>query len=302
LVGEPLLCRPLGARSAERPWRIVVDAPFYSGGDSLTVRSPTLIDQETNNAVESPAQPSPSLSTVPQPLFATFLSDNNIPDGQMFPPGAEFVKSWKMANPGASDWPESTELVFVAGDRMAPTGGVPRRVHVGAVKAGEEVEIVAGEMKAPEVPGRYVSYWRLSDGHDFHFGHSIWVDITVAEITRALSALSTTDTSLASSSIIMPQPAQERTAPLGEARERDDTIDSAHTLSATLPSTPPSETDSFDSSISLVDAPVSPLDDDDDDDEAIYEDSRSHVVISPVQRVQEVQYVLLYDSSSSEDE
>lgn len=147
LVGEPLLCRPLGARSAERPWRIVVDAPFFSGGDSFTVRSSTLIDQETNNAVESTTQlPSP-VSTVPQPLFATFLSDNNIPDGQMFPPGAEFVKSWKMVNPGASDWPESTELVFVAGDRMAPSGGVPRRVHVGAVKAGEEVEVIAGEMK-----------------------------------------------------------------------------------------------------------------------------------------------------------
>lgn len=99
----------------------------------------------------------------------------------------------------------------------------------------------------------------------------------------------------------MPQPAQESTAPLGLARERTETIDSAPTLSVTLPSIPPSETGSFDSSISLVDAPVSPLDDD-DDDEAIYEDSRSHVVVSPVQRVQEVEYVLLYDSASSEDE
>ena len=83
----------------------------------------------------------------PPSLAAEFVSDNNIPDGQIFPPGAEFVKSWRMRNDGAQDWPETTELVFVAGDRMAPFNGAPTKVNVGMVKAGEEVELVSGEMK-----------------------------------------------------------------------------------------------------------------------------------------------------------
>lgn len=72
----------------------------------------------------------------------------------------------------------------------------------------------------------------------------------------------------------------------------------AHTLSVTIPSGPPSDSGSFDSSISLVDAPTSPIS---DDDEAVYEDSRSHVT-PPSARVQDVEYVMLYESSSEDDQ
>ena len=81
-----------------------------------------------------------------------------------------------MRNDGAVDWPETTELVFVAGDRMAPYNGASVKVKIGTVKAGEEVELVSGEMKAPEVPGKYVSSWRLSDGNGNLFGQSVWVE------------------------------------------------------------------------------------------------------------------------------
>jgi len=294
LVGEPLLCRPLGARSSERPWRAVIDEPVAFNKASFSEKAKVI--------VEPVRQPSPEIPVSPQPLYASFLSDNNIPDGQIFPPGAEFVKSWRMVNQGMSSWPESTELVFVAGDRLGPFGSAPRAVKVGAVKAGEEVEIAAGEMKAPEIPGRYVSYWRLSDGEGKQFGHSIWVDIIVAEVTRATSSLSTGDNSLASSSVIMPQRADDQGVQSSSfVIERATTVESIHALSTTLPSGSLSEDGSFDSSISLIDAPVSPVSDD-EDDEAMYEDSRSHVGPSPVEDVQEIEYVLLYDSSSSEDE
>ena len=52
------------------------------------------------------------------PLRASFVEDNNIPDGQIFPPVAEFVKSWRMRNDGPGPWPTDTELVFVTGDRL----------------------------------------------------------------------------------------------------------------------------------------------------------------------------------------
>lgn len=157
LVGEPLLQRPL---VPERPSTIHRDIRDY-----FNVPPPPPLRQDTKPA-PAPRTPSPKpvlppkpvgppmiaplpcqLPAAPRPLFASFVSDNNIPDGQVFPPGAEFVKSWKMVNQGAGDWPETTELVFVAGDRMAPHVNAPRSVKVGSVKAGAEVEIVAGEMK-----------------------------------------------------------------------------------------------------------------------------------------------------------
>ncbi|KAH9920249.1 uncharacterized protein BXZ73DRAFT_104766 [Epithele typhae] len=142
-----------------------------------------------------------------KPLLATFVSDSNIPDGQIFPPGAEFVKSWRMRNDGEVDWPATTELVFVAGDRMAPRLVAPAKVMIGVVKAGEEVELFSGEMKVcARGSGKYVSSWRLSDGKNNLFGNSIWVDITVAEMNES------SDESLAASSIIMPRNLAETTS------------------------------------------------------------------------------------------
>ncbi|KAH9837268.1 uncharacterized protein C8Q71DRAFT_757514 [Rhodofomes roseus] len=303
LVGEPLLCRPL---VPERPSTIHRDIRGY-----FNVPPPPPLRKDTKPApprtptpprIPSPRLPSPvPVVAAPQPLFASFLSDNNIPDGQVFPPGAEFVKSWKMSNQGASDWPESTKLVFVAGDRMASHANAPRWVKVGSVKAGAEVEIVAGEMKAPEIPGKYVSYWRLSDGEGNQFGHSIWVDITVAEMTRATSSLST-DESLAASSVIMPQAAQSQIADAPRVLPpRTTTTAPSEPASATLPSSPLSDTDSFDSSISLVDAPSSPIS---DDFEEYFRELRGHVSRpeAAARRALEPEYVMLYDSASSESD
>jgi next-to-BRCA1 protein 1 len=108
------------------------------------------------------------------PLCASFVADINIPDGQIFTPGAEFVKSWRMRNDGRGSWPADTELVFVAGDWLMIDTSV--RFKVGAVPPGEEVDVWTGELKAPDVPGKYISYWRLSDRKGKRFGHSIWIE------------------------------------------------------------------------------------------------------------------------------
>jgi len=108
------------------------------------------------------------------PLRACFIADNNIPDGQIFPPGAEFVKSWRMRNDGPGAWPADTELVFVAGDKLMID--TSERFKVGAVPPGEEVDVWTGEMKAPDVPGKYSSFWRLCDSKGRRFGHRIWIE------------------------------------------------------------------------------------------------------------------------------
>ncbi|KAL7285558.1 hypothetical protein ACG7TL_000662 [Trametes sanguinea] len=282
LVGEPLLCRPL---MPERPPL----NPFITGrrlSDLILgvppVRTAARNVRESLDLLVPPARVRQSSA-----LQAEFVSDNNILDGQIFPPGAEFVKSWRMRNNGEVDWPDATEVVFVAGDRMAPGDGAPRKYHVGVVKVGEEVEVVAGEMKAPENPGKYVSSWRLSDGAGNFFGHSIWVDIIVAEVNESSSE------SLASSSVIMPGNVPQ---PPSTQSTTEHVYTRFSTPSATMPSAPPSEGGS---SISLVDIPSSPSST--SSDEAMYEDSRSRVLVSPQVLARDVEYVMLFDSSSEDD-
>jgi len=200
----------------------------------------------------------------PTPPQARYLSDVTVPDGQVFPPGAEFVKSWKMVNEGECDWPETTQLVFIAGESL----GVTQGVKVGPVKAGTSIDLWTGELKAPELPGRYVSYWRLKNEGQL-FGSSIWIDITVAE------NLHDSDESLASSSVIMPSAAPSPNLS-GTGRGPPSTIKS-------LPET--EDTMSDDGSVSLMSLPAS-----DDED-----DVRTGAIAG------ETEYVLLFDDASTSD-
>ena len=111
----------------------------------------------------------------PSTLRATFVSDVNVEDGQVFPPGAEFVKGWSIRNDGNDTWPEATCVTFVAGDRMPAFDNAPLSYHVGAVEPGSAIDVYANDMKAPDIPGKYVGYWRLSDGRE-PFGQSIWCE------------------------------------------------------------------------------------------------------------------------------
>lgn len=78
-------------------------------------------------------------------LSAMFAEDVTVADGQIFPPGAEFMKCWRMLNDSEYDWPEATELVYVAGETFdTKKDGA---VHVGVVRSGTEVELWTGELK-----------------------------------------------------------------------------------------------------------------------------------------------------------
>ena len=118
--------------------------------------------------------------------------------------------------------------------------------------------------------------------------------IVVAELTQ--DDEHTSEESLAASSVIMP-PAPS----LGAATVASTGISNAAS-SITIPSVPHSDdgTDnSFDSSISLVNIPSSPFLDDDDD---LYQDSRSQVasnIQSPAAIERDLEYVVLYDTSSN---
>jgi len=230
-------------------------------------------------------------------LTADLVADITVPDGQNFPPGAEFVKCWRMVNDGERDWPESTELVFVAGISLLKESSSPN-VKVGLVKVGSEVDLWTGELKAPDTPGRYIGYWRLLDDQGQLFGNTIWVEINVVESTRESS-----DHSLASSSIIMPNvPHSHSNSPTRTNVPAPSAHGSSMTAFSKLHSNSDvsSEDDMSDSSsVSLVSAPFS--EEEDEDDARLWEASRAHDT-SVDSVAQNMEYVLLYDDNTSDED
>jgi len=259
--------------------------------------------KETIKEAVSGASPKP-MEEAKFYLSAMFVKDITVTDGQIFPPGAEFMKCWRVLNDSEHDWPETTELVYIAGEAL----GMKKdgTVHVGSVKAGTEVELWTSELKAPDVAGRYVSYWRLRDGNGEVFGDSIWIDITVADAHLTDES----DKSIAASLVVMPQSvhaaATERSnggstsasafVP-GQIMAGNTTLSRRSPTLATLSLPSSSSIDGVgsdtDSEVSLVSIPSS-------SDGEVWEDVAP--VGDNVTGNQAIDYVLLYDDRSSEDE
>ncbi|KAF9345753.1 hypothetical protein BGX26_002772 [Mortierella sp. AD094] len=123
--------------------------------------------------------------TLPETLFAKFVKDITLKDGSTVHTGASFLKVWEMANSGPQDWPEGTVLQFVGGDKMfVQDDSSSLEVKVGPAFVGECV-CISANLKAPTVPGRYISYWRLVSPSGDRFGHRVWCDIFVEEAVKA---------------------------------------------------------------------------------------------------------------------
>ncbi|KAH7886025.1 hypothetical protein F5I97DRAFT_2060907 [Phlebopus sp. FC_14] len=210
-------------------------------------------------------------------LSAAFVTDTTIPDGQVFPPGAEFVKAWHMVNDGDRPWPPTTELQFVAGEMFMSDSSSDFKVKIGYVDQGEELDVWTGDLKAPDVPGRYVGYWRLNDGQGSFFGSSIWIDLTVAD---QQSSDEENENLLAASSMVMPSPNPTTIS----GRMNDFTIATEpDSPSSTKPGSDTTE-DSDGSSVSLISVPSW------DDDDAEWQQDTT--------RTEPLEYVVVYDSNS----
>lgn len=80
-------------------------------------------------------------------LDSSLVGDINVPDGQVFPPGAESVKGWRMMNIGGQPWPDTTEIQFVAGENLAPECSASLRAEVGYVSPGANFDVWTGDLK-----------------------------------------------------------------------------------------------------------------------------------------------------------
>jgi uncharacterized repeat protein (TIGR01451 family) len=125
---------------------------------------------------------------------AQFVADVNVPDGTIFPPGANFTKTWRLKNVGSCTWTTSYRLVFFSGEQMGAVSSVP---FTRDVAPGQTIDISVN-LTAPSSPGSYRGLWMFKNSHGTLFGIGAqankpwWLEIRVSGAT----ATSTTTTAM----------------------------------------------------------------------------------------------------------
>ncbi|KAL2539578.1 ubiquitin-associated (UBA)/TS-N domain-containing protein [Abeliophyllum distichum] len=114
----------------------------------------------------------------PFKLDSHFIQDVNILDGTVMAPLTPFTKIWRMRNSGTLVWPPKTKLVWIGGDRLSDASSVEVEIPVAGLAVDRELD-VAVDFVAPELPGRYISYWRMASPSGQKFGQRVWVLIQV---------------------------------------------------------------------------------------------------------------------------
>ncbi len=125
---------------------------------------------------------------------AQFVRDETVPDGTIFPPGATFVKTWRLKNVGTCMWTPGYLLAFDHGQNIGPSGRSPDPVALStAVAPGQTVDMTVN-LTAPTAPGHYQAdfYLRSATGVSFGVGPSrrgtFWVKIVVVPPTPTNTA------------------------------------------------------------------------------------------------------------------
>jgi len=105
-----------------------------------------------------------------------FVRDVNVPDGTVFKPAEDFVKTWKVENSGLCKWLPQYSLVLLSGTDMdAGNTKIQKTVEVGS---WSELSV---NITAPHKEGTYTSYWRLADANGVPFGATLAVVIEVVK-------------------------------------------------------------------------------------------------------------------------
>uniref|UniRef100_A0A5B7B0Y7 Protein NBR1 homolog n=1 Tax=Davidia involucrata TaxID=16924 RepID=A0A5B7B0Y7_DAVIN len=116
-------------------------------------------------------------------LDSRFIRDVNVLDGTVMAPSTPFTKIWRMRNNGTVVWPLGTQLVWIGGDRLSNNLSVEVEIPVDGLHADKELDI-AVDFTAPQLPGRYISYWRMASPSGQKFGQRVWVLIQVDAALR----------------------------------------------------------------------------------------------------------------------
>jgi next-to-BRCA1 protein 1 len=147
-------------------------------------RAPRCSYQNTKEFRHHPKIPPPIFKTgsllkhARTKLDSRFILDVNVIDGTMMAPFTAFTKIWRMRNNGTMVWPKGTQLVWIGGDKLSDLLSVDLEVPDDGVPIEKELD-VAVDFRAPQLPGRYISYWRMASLSGHKFGQRVWVLIQV---------------------------------------------------------------------------------------------------------------------------
>ncbi|CAF2027852.1 hypothetical protein Bca4012_080293 [Brassica carinata] len=111
-------------------------------------------------------------------LDSRFVLDVNVIDGTVVAPSAAFTKIWKMRNNGSLVWPRGTQIFWIGGDRFSNSFAVDLQIPAEGVPINGELDVKV-DFVAPELPGRYISYWMMASPIGVKFGQRVWVSINV---------------------------------------------------------------------------------------------------------------------------
>jgi len=111
-------------------------------------------------------------------LDSRFIQDVNVIDGTTMAPLTPFTKIWRMRNNGVVEWPARTQLVWIGGDKLSDQYSIEVKIPAAGLQIGQELD-VSVDLIAPELPGRYISYWRMASPSGQKFGQRVWVLIQV---------------------------------------------------------------------------------------------------------------------------
>jgi len=143
-----------------------------------------------------------TITLAPNPNKMEFVGDVTIPDGQIIPSGAKFIKTWKVKNVGTTTWTSNFKIRLWAGGQY----GAAASILLGKeVKPNEEAEISI-EFTAPLNNGEYYSMWILSDQDEANFGVPFYVKFVVGVQASPTLTHTTAATTAAPTATASPTP------------------------------------------------------------------------------------------------
>ncbi|MED6218181.1 hypothetical protein PIB30_024506 [Stylosanthes scabra] len=169
-------CSPFSSGAYDDPSGYMV--PFPPMPRPLTMQPPLMGSTTLPHAFKPEAMFREATKHVKPKLDSRFVLDVNVIDGTMMAPSTTFTKIWRMRNNGSVAWPKGSQLVWIGGDHLSESHSVYLEVPEEGVPADKELDI-AVDFRAPQLPGRYVSYWRMASPSGHKFGQRVWVLIQV---------------------------------------------------------------------------------------------------------------------------
>jgi len=183
----------------------------------------------------------PVVKEVPE-YRASYVRET-VADGTIFPPNHVFEQTWYVRNTGKVAWPAGCSVKFVGGDYMGHVDSAHPAGIAELVSASESTVCYAPLAPGQEFPftvllrtpsrmGKIVSYWRLTSPTGEKFGHRLWCDVSVRNVSPGPKAVPVPSPQVASPAPEVPEPAPERSTMIFPKLETESPVSSVHQESA----------------------------------------------------------------------